>query len=81
MFSAGSGGSTPFSGEHRMNGFVYHVTPRYSGWTVQVEGEGDSGSYADKRTALRFGQELARQSHGHLVIHREDGTIQAEHRY
>jgi hypothetical protein len=69
--------------EQRMTGnFVYHVTPAYSGWAVQLEGEGVSGSaYSDKGTALRFGQELARQSHGQLVIHREDGSIQAEHRY
>ena len=62
--------------------YVYHVAPMYSGWTVHLEGEGASGSaYSDKGTALRFGQELARQSHGQLVIHREDGSIQAEHRY
>ena len=64
-----------------MNGSVYHVQPVYSGWAVQVEGEVASSSYSDKCTALRFGQELARQSHGQLVIHREDGSIQAEHRY
>ena len=62
--------------------FIYHVTPMYTGWAVQLEGENASGSaYSDKGTALRFGQELARQSHGHLVIHREDGSIQAEHWY
>jgi hypothetical protein len=66
-----------------MNGScVYHVTPSYTGWTVQVEGESASGSaWSDKGTALRFGQELARRTHGQLVIHREDGSVQAEHRY
>jgi hypothetical protein len=82
MFSARSAGST-LQQERRMSGnFVYHVTRAYSGWIVQLEGEGASGSaYSDKGTALRFGQELARQAHGQLVIHREDGSVQAEHRY
>jgi hypothetical protein len=49
---------------------------------VRTEGGSDSASaYADKGSALRYGQELARQAHGQLVIHREDGSVQAEHRY
>jgi hypothetical protein len=61
---------------------VYHVTPASHGWAVQSEGHNSAASdYADKSTAVRFGQELARQSHGQLVIHREDGSIQAAHWY
>jgi len=58
---------------------VYHVVPAPTGWAVHtVDGE---TAYADKSTALRLGQELARASRGQLVIHRDDGTVQAEHSY
>lgn len=59
---------------------VYHVAPTHIGWSVCAEGEAES-AYADKGTALRYGQELARQARAQLVVHREDGSIQAEHRY
>jgi hypothetical protein len=65
-----------------MSGCVYHVTPTDAGWAVRVEGDGVmENAYCDKGSALRYGQELARQSRGQLVIHRDDGSIQAEHRY
>jgi hypothetical protein len=61
---------------------IYHVTPAHHGWAVQSEGHiSVSSDYADKTTAVRFGQELARQARGQLVIHREDGSVQAAHWY
>ena len=61
---------------------VYHVTPLDSGWGVRLEGEDvTENAYWDKGSALRFGQELARRARGHLIVHREDGTVQAEHWY
>jgi hypothetical protein len=61
---------------------VYHVSPTCVGWAVRTEEELEPENwYADKDTALRYGQELARQSRGQLVIHRQDGSIQAEHWY
>jgi hypothetical protein len=61
---------------------TYHVAPTSFGWMVRTEGEIEIPSaYADKGSALRYGQELARQARGQLVIHREDGSVQAEHRY
>lgn len=66
-----------------MNGvLIYHVTPNGLGWAVEAEEDGGTlGAFADKGTALRHGQELARQARGQLVVHREDGSIHAEHRY
>jgi hypothetical protein len=61
---------------------VYHVAPTSVGWALRSGEALDPGSaYADKVTAVRQAQELARRSHGQLVIHREDGSIQAEHSY
>ena len=60
---------------------VYHVAPAFQGWSVLAEDGNGTSAYAEKSTALRYGQELARASRGHLVIHREDGSIQAEHKY
>jgi hypothetical protein len=58
---------------------VVHVLPGPSGWAIHTE-TGET-AFADRTTALRMGQELARSSRGQLVIHREDGTVQAEHSY
>jgi hypothetical protein len=58
---------------------VYHVVPARSGWALHTH-EGET-AYADKLTALRQGQEMARASRGQLVIHRDDGSVQAEHSY
>jgi len=61
---------------------VYHVAPAHQGWSVLAEdGSGSTSAYAEKSTALRYGLELARASRGQVVIHREDGSIQAEHTY
>jgi hypothetical protein len=61
---------------------VYHVTPAHHGWAVQSEGHiSVISDYADKTTAVRFGQELAQRARGQLVIHREDGSVQAAHWY
>lgn len=69
--------------ERRVNAvLIYHVTPSVAGWAVQTDAYLDvSSSFADKVSALRHGQELARQAHAQLVVHREDGSIQAEHWY
>ena len=60
---------------------VYHVAPAHHGWSVLAEDGSGTSAYAEKSTALRFGLELARASRGQVVIHREDGSIQAEHTY
>ena len=60
---------------------VFHVVPAQHGWSIHTEDGEGAAAYVDKTTALRLGQELARASHGQLVIHREDGSVQAEHSY
>jgi hypothetical protein len=48
---------------------VYHVTPCGAGWSVETDADLDvSSSFADKGSALRHGQELARQAHAQLVV-------------
>ena len=59
----------------------YHVAPKMGRWTVDQEGEDPSATCADKASAVRLGQELARTKHALLVLHRDDGSIHAEHHY
>ena len=58
---------------------VYHVASRLGRWTLEEEGR--APICAEKDTALRLGKELARVRCAHVVVHREDGSIHAEHTY
>jgi hypothetical protein len=60
---------------------VYHVAPRMGCWTVEEEGSDTAATCAEKATAVRLAQELARVRHGLLVVHRDDGSVHAEHHY
>ena len=60
---------------------IYHVAPRMGGWTVEKEGGDPAATCADKAIAVRLAQELARTRHALLVLHRDDGSIHAEHHY
>ena len=60
---------------------VYHVAPRLGRWLVEQEGGDPAANCADKATAVRLAQELARTRHGLLVLHRDDGSVHAEHHY
>jgi hypothetical protein len=60
---------------------VYHVAPRLGRWTVEEEGRHPAATCAEKATAVRLAQELARSRHGLLVVHRDDGSVHAEHHY
>ena len=60
---------------------VYHVAPRMARWTVEREGGDPAAICDDKAAAVRLAQELARTRHALLVLHREDGSVHAEHHY
>ena len=60
---------------------VYHVAPRSGCWTVEEEGCDPAATCAEKASAVRLAQELARSRHALLVVHRDDGSVHAEHRY
>jgi hypothetical protein len=60
---------------------IYHVTPHMGRWMVEEEGGAPAATCVGKDTALRLGKELARVRHAHLVVHREDGSVHAEHTY
>lgn len=60
---------------------VYHVAPRLGRWTVEEEGRDPAATCVEKETAVRFAQELARVRRALLVVHRDDGSVHAEHRY
>lgn len=61
---------------------IYHVTAAGRIWGVKREDDDLSFTPApDKDSAVRYGRELARAAHGRLVIHREDGSVHAEHGY
>ena len=65
-----------------MHSAVYHVAPRQGRWTVEEEeGSHPAATCAEKETAVRLAQELARVRHALLVVHRDDGSVHAEHRY
>jgi len=60
---------------------IYHVAPRLGRWTVEEEGQFPAATCAEKATAVRLGQELARARGALLVVHRDDGSVHAEHHY
>ena len=60
---------------------VYHVAPSFGRWTVEEEGRYPAATCAEKATAVRLAQELARARHALLVVHRDDGSVHAEHHY
>ena len=63
---------------------VYHVAPNHNGgWDVKAEdNKRPSGHFGKKTDAVARGKELAKKAAlGQLMIHKQDGTIQAEHTY
>jgi hypothetical protein len=60
---------------------IYHVAPRMGRWMVEEEGNQPAATCAEKETAVRLAQELARTRHALLVLHRDDGSVHAEHHY
>jgi hypothetical protein len=64
-----------------MTSAVYHVAPRAGRWMVEEEGSNPAATCVEKETAVRLAQELARVRHGLLVLHRDDGSVHAEHHY
>jgi hypothetical protein len=60
---------------------VYHVAPRLGRWAVEEEGSYPAATCSEKATAVRLAQELARSRHALLVVHRDDGSVHAEHHY
>ena len=60
---------------------IYHVAPHAGRWTVEEEGRDPAATCAEKATAVRLAQELARVRHALLVLHRDDGSVHAEHHY
>ena len=60
---------------------VYHVAPHLGGWTVEEEGRDPAATCSEKASAVRLAQELARARRALLVLHRDDGSIHAEHHY
>lgn len=54
------------------------VYPRGRSWAVAVEGEPDPRSeYADRRAAIRAGQETAQELGVDLLVEGRDGRIEA----
>jgi hypothetical protein len=63
---------------------VYHVAPGSNGgWDVKADdNKRPSGHFGKKTDAVVRGKELAKKAAcGQIKIHRQDGTIQAEHTY
>ena len=60
---------------------IYHVAPRLGRWSVEEEVGSPAATCVEKDTALRLGMELARVRRAQLVVHREDGSVHAEHTY
>ena len=63
---------------------AYHVTPHpEGGWKVEAEGATRaSNTHQTKEEAVDNAKELAKgQEPGQVIIHRRDGTIEAEHTY
>lgn len=63
---------------------AYHVTPHpEGGWKVEAEGATRASStHQTKEEAVDNAKELAKsQEPGQVIIHRRDGTIEAEHTY
>ena len=60
---------------------IYHVAPRLGRWMVEEEGHHPAATCVEKATAVRLAQELARAHHALLILHRDDGSVHAEHHY
>lgn len=63
---------------------AYHVTPHpEGGWKVEAGGATRASStHQTKEEAVDSAKELAKgQKPGQVVIHRQDGTIEAEQTY
>ena len=60
---------------------IYHVARSMGRWMVEEEGSDPAATCSDKATAVRLAQELARARRARLVLHRDDGSVHAEHHY
>jgi len=63
---------------------TYHVTPTGKGdWKVKAEDKSRAaGVHQNKSEAIAQARDLAKANpKGQVVIHKRDGTIQAEHTY
>ncbi len=61
---------------------IYHVTAAGRIWGIKRDDDDLSFTpHLDKDSAVRYARELARAAHGRLVVHREDGSVHAEHAY
>ena len=59
-----------------------HVVPHQHGWAVQKSGTTNpSHVLPTKREAVKVGRALSRKEGAELVIHRQDGRIQARYSY
>lgn len=60
-----------------------HVTTSLrGGWTVRTAGAARALKRFDKQTeAVKYARKVAKERHGELVIHREDGTIRSYSSY
>lgn len=60
----------------------HHVIPYDNGWGVmKADADQPSVVLPTKQEAVDRGREIARNQHGKLVIHGEDGTVQESHSY
>ena len=59
-----------------------HVVPHDDAWAVKGEGNSRVTSAHDtQRDAVKRAREIARNQHGEVVIHRQDGTIRDKDSY
>lgn len=59
-----------------------HVVPRNEGWVVRKEGASRATSvHHTQRDAVDAAREIARTSHGELIIHGRDGRIRDRDSY
>jgi hypothetical protein len=61
---------------------TYHLTPDEDDWELFIEGRpGPLAIFETKNRAITHAVGLVAQRKGLLTIHRESGTIEAQHAY
>jgi uncharacterized protein YdaT len=59
-----------------------HVVPHPKGWAIKAEKADKASNIFDtKEEALKKGQQIASNQKTHLVIHRQDGTIEKQQNF
>jgi len=58
-----------------------HVSGTRGEWSVMPQGGFEGYRATTKAEAIQRGREMARERHGQLIVHREDGKVQAESNY